>query len=1261
MRGKIDCFLACEDLKEAEVTVAQLRVDSAVRHIYLLVGENMAEGESQKSDCTLIPISQLSSTATIQLVASNATADFVLFCTKSAPLQLGMYATRRLLRVAEDSGALLVYADHYSVEKGETVRHPAIDYQLGSIRDDFDFGSLLFMRTSGIRDYVAQENLPDYKFAGLYDLRLFLSRQSMLMHIDEFLYTECELDLRASGEKQFDYVNPRNREVQVEMEHAATHHLEELGALVDTSSYATPDFKEQYFDCEASVVIPVFNREKTICDAVDSALAQKTNFRYNVIVVDNHSSDGTTELLRKYDDPRLVHIIPNRHDLGIGGCWNMAVVDDRCGRFAVQLDSDDLYSSENTLQQIVDAFYQQKAAMIIGAYRMCDFELNTLPPGLIDHKEWTDENGPNNALRINGLGAPRAFFTPLLRNVLFPNTSYGEDYALGLAFSRSYRIGRIYRELYLCRRWGGNSDAALSIEKVNANNRYKDRLRTLEIAARQQRAGKKVVSKNDGSLERFFNRQLEKWPEAQQHYRDLHGVNMRELQHSEHSVALHVQWNPARIVSTGAKMDKASLSKRPCFLCDKNRPEVQFAKSFDTKLDILVNPFPILPTHFTIVGKKHQPQQIHDFYYEIYRLLERYPSLTVFYNGPRCGASAPDHMHLQAGTTGVLPLQTAWPRLARDLKPVFKLNDNDGIFSLETYPCNALVIKCRNKDVGEMLFKKVENALSTEVTETESQHGEEPMLNIVAWMKDDECINVIFPRRKHRPLCYFADDEKKMIVSPGALDMAGLIITPREEDYERISAEQAVAILQEVSITDDDMQRVVESIASDNKQKNTFRKMDKEPQVTVGIVSGTHICFALNKPYMAKGEVIEGPQQVDFSDGCILWNGNMYRELLFVPKTHDASFSLSDVTIGVDFHWQRQETQTFVGMLRLVVEADKIHAINELPVEEYLKSVISSEMKSTSSDELLKAHAVISRSWLLAQMERRNKLKMSGDHFFSFVKGDDQMIRWYDREDHTIFDVCADDHCQRYQGITRAVGQKAAAAVTATKGQVLMHDGEICDARFSKCCGGVTEEFQYCWDNVPKPYLRAIPDSLDGKLIDLRVEQNARKWIMEEPEAFCNTKDEQVLRQVLNDYDTETANFYRWQVEISQEQLSSLIASKLKIDFGGIKALTVVERGRSGRISKLRIEGTKRTLVIGKELEIRRALSESHLLSSAFVVDTEGEADGLPAKFILHGAGWGHGVGLCQIGAAMMGEKGYSYDKILLHYYRGAQIKKMYK
>ena len=433
----------------------------------------------------------------------------------------------------------------------------------------------------------------------------------------------------------------------------------------------------------------------------------------------------------------------------------------------------------------------------------------------------------------------------------------------------------------------------------------------------------------------------------------------------------------------------------------------------------------------------------------------------------------------------------------------------------------------------------------------------------------------------------------------------------------------------------------------------------------VGIVSGQKIHFSLNKPYLAKGETVIGEQEVEFSEGGVLWNGNQYSSLTFHPQSADASFSLSDVTIGVNFHWERKETQTFLGTLRFVVESDKICAINELPVEKYLESVISSEMSATSSLELLKAHAVISRSWLLAQMKKRRDVAESGNNFFSFTKKEDMLIRWYDREDHTIFDVCADDHCQRYQGITKETSPHVAEAIRQTKGQVLLDGDEICDARFSKCCGGVTEEFQYCWEDTPKNYLTAVRDialGIESTLPNLTNEEEAEKWIRFNPPAFCNTQDKRILSQVLNDYDQETVDFYRWKVTLTQEKLQQLIADRLKMDLGSILDMKSVERGTSGRISKLQIIGTEKTFTIGKELEIRRTLSDSHLLSSAFIVDKyDIDEQGVPQRFELIGAGWGHGVGLCQIGAAMMGEEGYLYDAILLHYYQGAEIKKLYK
>lgn len=438
---------------------------------------------------------------------------------------------------------------------------------------------------------------------------------------------------------------------------------------------------------------------------------------------------------------------------------------------------------------------------------------------------------------------------------------------------------------------------------------------------------------------------------------------------------------------------------------------------------------------------------------------------------------------------------------------------------------------------------------------------------------------------------------------------------------------------------------------------------DQQVEVSVGIVSAERIHFILNAPYNAKGKEVSGEQTVELSEGAILWNGDIYREITFCPQDSESSFSLDDVVIGINFHWERKETQTFLGSLRFVVEEGKICAINQLPVERYLESVISSEMSATSSMELLKSHAVISRSWLLAQMEKRkNVAKGDNNGFFSFVKTDDELIRWYDREDHTIFDVCADDHCQRYQGITKETSPHVKEAVAATSGMILCYDNEICDARFYKSCGGVLEEFQYCWENIKKPYLIALRDAEDeNDFPDLTIEANAEKWIRESPASYCNTNDKSILTQVLNDYDQETTDFYRWKVSYTQQELKTLIEEKTKMTFGDILDIVPLERGKSGRIWRMKIVGSERSFIIGKELEIRRVLSNSHLYSSAFVVDKfDKDTNGVPQRFELIGAGWGHGVGLCQIGAAVMGAKGYKYDEILLHYYRGAEIKKIY-
>lgn len=1327
MKQKIDIFLPADNIADITSMLAQISHERMINNIFVLTSSKedsstsdaLSSNENIPSGAQIITADRLTSTETICKIADLAKADYILLSQKATPVTIGMLALNRMVSVADDTNCALLYSDHYTMTEGKTEKHPVIDYFKGSIRDDFDFGQLLLIRTALLKKYAeaqapattprseASVTTPPttYNFAALYDLRLFLSREGAIFHLNEFLYTEEELDTRKSGEKQFDYVNPRNREVQIEMERAATHHLALIGAKVDTSIRIAPNFQEQDFDIEASVIIPVFNRAKTIADAVNSVLSQKTNFPFNIIVVDNHSTDGTSDILNNITDERLVHIIPTRTDLGIGGCWNVAVQDSRCGRFAVQLDSDDLYSGPDTLQKIVDAFYEQKAAMIIGAYRMCDFDLNTLPPGIIDHKEWTDENGPNNALRINGLGAPRAFFTPLVREISFPNTSYGEDYALGLRFSRNHRIGRIYDELYLCRRWGGNSDAALSIDRINANNLYKDRLRTMEIEARQHQNQHQEAKKNansntpnrhynapnekesaqnrhynapnsDSASTRFLDRQLDLWPETLTRYRALSNVQTKHLDE------IKAQFNPARMVSTGAKIDKASLTQRPCFLCEANRPKEQLQHLIYNKEDyglenkdyglenkdyglenknerepslaLLTNPFPILPEHFTLPSPTHEPQAIKDKYALIHRVTELYPELMVFYNGPRCGASAPDHMHLQAGTSGIVPLQSIIKEQSDNLIPVFSINENEGITLLKDNYCPVFVIRSQSEKADLQLFHRLYEAMKATcpIPYIDALPDEEPMMNILAWREEATRISVIIPRRKHRPDCYTAEGDAQYIISPGALDMAGLIITPRKEDYERLTTEKAHAILAEVGITSEIAEAVAHEVlcpsslqAEASPTLKTIYSEDETPEVKVGIISAERIEFSLNAPYSAKGKDVSGPQVVEISEGGILWNGNHYSHLTFHPSSEEASFTISDVVIGINFHWERKQNQTFLGTLRLVVEEDKICAINELPVERYLESVISSEMSATSSLELLKAHAVISRSWLLAQIEKRKRLKDTADSFFSFTKREDSLIRWYDREDHTIFDVCADDHCQRYQGITNAHNPVVLEAVQATSGQILVYNGEICDTRFSKCCGGVTEEYQYCWENITMPYLKSVKDP------------------------YCNTSDKHILSQVLNGYDQETLDFYTWRVEYSQRELQQLITEKTKMQFGDIIALEAVERGKSGRISMLKIIGTERSFTIGKELEIRKTLSTSHLYSSDFEVErlddekciiSDADSTTIPARFILKGRGWGHGVGLCQIGAAVMGEKGFKYDAILLHYYTGAEIAKAY-
>lgn len=480
---KINCFIINNDIEQTAITVKNLQVSNLVHKVFLLTKPGYA---NSLAGCEIIETESISSHETMKCIAEKSDVKYSLIYTKDSPLEPGQFALERFLSIAEATQAGMVYSDYYEVKGGVRSNHPTIDYQEGSLRDDFNFGSVLFYNAANLKKAVAN-TAAEYQFAGLYNLRLKVSQQAELVHINEYLYSEVEHDTRKSGEKQFDYVDPKNRAVQIEMEAACTDHLKQIGG------YLAPDFKkiefaESNFPVEASVIIPVRNRVKTLEDAIKSVLIQSTDFSFNLIIIDNFSTDGTSELIQKYAqaDKRVIHLIPNRTDLGIGGCWNEGVHSDKCGKFAIQLDSDDVYSNENTLKTIVDAFYEQNCAMVVGSYTMTNFAMETIPPGLIDHKEWTPENGRNNALRINGLGAPRAFYTPVLREIKVPNTSYGEDYALGLAISREYQIGRIYESVYLCRRWDENSDASLDVVKMNGHNLYKDKIRTIELKARKR-------------------------------------------------------------------------------------------------------------------------------------------------------------------------------------------------------------------------------------------------------------------------------------------------------------------------------------------------------------------------------------------------------------------------------------------------------------------------------------------------------------------------------------------------------------------------------------------------------------------------------------------------------------------------------------------------------------------------------------------------------------------------------------------------------
>ncbi len=665
------------------------------------------------------------------------------------------------------------------------------------------------------------------------------------------------------------------------------------------------------------------------------------------------------------------------------------------------------------------------------------------------------------------------------------------------------------------------------------------------------------------AIDRLVDDQLRDWEEVRLRTMSLRDVKIKDV--TVDGIPWRVQFNPARVVSTGAKVDKASIAARPCFLCRDNRPQCQHIHQWGD-YEILVNPFPIFPGHLTIASCHHEPQSVNGHVGDMLRLACDLEGYTVFYNGPQCGASAPDHLHFQAVPSEYMPLDRRYP---------FKRH-----YFIDS-----------QERVGEAL---------SELLDSLSAYGDEPMVNIALRAVDSSTIEaVVVPRRAHRPQCY---DTVK--VSPGAVDVFGTLITVSEADFDAVDSSLAAAIFNDVAFA------------------------SHELSVNVGIMSAPEIQYELHGPFEADAEGAE-----------------------FRPLSSDSYFTLKDVTIGVDFHWQRKEDQSFLGNLKLKKSGDLTLALNIVPVEDYLTSVISSEMSADASLELLKAHAVISRSWVLAQI--RHKASASGH--VDMLDTPEERVKWYDHDDHVDFDVCADDHCQRYQGITRASRAQVRSAILSTWGEVLMHGDELCDARFSKCCGGAFEEFQYCWEPRRHDYLVAACDAVDGApLPDLTVEANAREWILGRPDAFCSDVDESILAQVLNNYDRETVDFYRWTVDYDVDELSAIVRERSGIDFGEISDLVPLARGTSGRIYRLKIIGSKRTMIVGKELEIRKWLSRSHLYSSAFVVERTLHG------FRLHGAGWGHGVGLCQIGAAVMGERGFNYRQILSHYFKDAEIRSIY-
>ena len=675
-------------------------------------------------------------------------------------------------RVAKEKRAVMLYSDYQTERGGAIASRPTIDYQSGSLRDDFHFGPLICVRTESLRKVTAEMSR-DYRHAAFYDARLRLSREGPIVRVPDMLYTVRE----GKREGQFDYVNPKNREVQKEMEIACSRHLERIGVFLLPPFDAT--LLNERFDKEVSVIIPVRNRERTIGDAIRSALDQETIFPFNVLVVDNHSTDGTTAVINEWceRDQRVLRLVPPRGS-GIGGCWMYAARHRSCGKFAVQLDSDDLYADENVLDKIVDAFYREQCAAVVGSYRLVNDQLQEIPPGIVDHREWTPENGPNNALRVNGFGAPRAFYTPALREVGMPDASYGEDYAAMLAISRKYRVGRIYEPLYLCRRWSGNSDAAQDLRSINARDAYKDTLRTNEMIARHDYIRQHGL--NAEQLEVFYERQLETWEETRRRFLATEQLKEKRISCGNHE--LRVQYNPARVISTTA--DPSAAAQRPCPLCPAHMPDEQRKARYNNTFDVYVNPFPVFRRHFTVAAREHVPQQIDRHLDDLLSLARDFTAYTTIYNGPGCGASVPDHLHAQLIPRELLPVEQDVALHAGNA-PVVSLGDR-----IADYSRTVVVVQ------GEERQKVIER-LRRAIADIEEA---DLMYNLVIWNEQRAWRIVVAPRRAHRPREYYLNDgSERVLFSPGSIEMGGVIVATRQEDYDRYDEPLLRRLFEQVS------------------------------------------------------------------------------------------------------------------------------------------------------------------------------------------------------------------------------------------------------------------------------------------------------------------------------------------------------------------------------------------------------------------------------------------------------------------------------